>query len=409
MTAPVTEVAINGTPLNLSNVEWSVAIDHGRNDITQSPQASTAELTLYGFTGIPVQISDVLEITSYGSAPRFTGYVTDVALTHDPSNTGNTVPRMNVVAMGNLSRLGLLKVGNLGFPEETLDDRVQEILDETGLTYQANTDPYMVLLAEDPDQNRSAMDWLSDICLDTGATMCDLPDGNILFESYTRRGVGYNPATWSGVNEPWSAVTFIWSDVFEATTAAPIPVTLPANGVIFEPVWTNSVLSVVNEATVTYGDPEATITALDAPSQLVHGLRAYSWTSRLADATDAYDRVNHVITTQAVPRWAMQSVQILIGQLSSGDRALALSLIQGSRVIVQNLPQPAPATQYLGVVEGWSESYTPDGHILTLSLSDSRYSYAMAKWSDVSGSLTWGGVSLTIKWYDVVVPSDLAA
>lgn len=405
----ITEVAVNGTPLDLANVEWSIAIDHGRNDITQAPQASTAELTLYGFTGIPVEISDLLEITAYTTYPRFTGLVTDVTLTHDKSWPDGTVPRLKITAMGNLARLGLLEVGNAGYPEETLDDRVTSILDDTGITYQANVEPYMVLLAEDPDQNRSAMDWLSGICLDVGATMCDLPDGNILFESYTRRGIGYNPATWAGVTDPWSSVTYVWSDVYESVTAAPAPVVLDPDGVIWEPVWTNSVLSVVNSATVTYGDPEATITASDVPSQAVHGVRAFAWKSRLADGTDAYDRVNHIIVCQAEPRYAMQSVQILVSELGAVDQDLVLDLIQGSRVIVQNLPQPAPLTQYLGVVEGWSESYTPDGHILTLSLSDPRYSYAMATWGDIDPALLWSGVSASIQWYNVVLPSDLAA
>ena len=405
----VTEVAINGTPLNLDEVEWSIAIDHGRNDITQAPQASTAELTLYGFLTIPAEISDLLEITAYTTYPRFTGTITDVTLTHEQTWPNGTRPRLKITAMGNLARLGLLEVGNAGYPEESLDDRVTSILDDTGITYQANVEPYMVLLAEDPDQNRSALDWLSGICLDVGATMCDLPDGNILFESYTRRGVGYNPATWSGVNDPWSDVDYVWSDVYESFTAAPTPVTLDPDGVIWEPVWTNSVLSVVNSATVTYGDPEATITASDAPSQGTHGIRAFAWKSRLADMTDAYERVNHIITCQAEPRYAMQSVQILVDQLGVVDQDLVLDLIQGSRVIVQNLPQPAPLVEYLGVVEGWSESYTPDGHILTLSLSDPRYSYAMATWGDVDPALVWSGVSGSIQWYNVVLPSDLAA
>lgn len=405
----ITEVAVNGTPLNLDHVVYEIAIDHGRNDITQAPQGSTAQLTLYGFTGLPVSISDLIEITAYSTYPRFTGKITDVTLTHDPATNGSPVPRLQITAMGNLARLGLLQVGDSGYAEETLDDRVQNILDETSLTYQANTEPNMVLLAEDPDQNRSAMDWLSAICLDVGATMCDLPDGTILFESYTRRGVGYNPSTWGNVTDPWSIVSYVWSDVYQSTSTAPVPVNLDVNGVIWEPVWKNTVLSVVNSATVTYGDPQATITATDVTSQAVHDVRAFPWTSRLADPADAYDRVNHIVSTQAQPLYAMQSVQILMEQLTTGDRNLVLDLIQGSRVSVANLPQPAPLTSYMGVVEGWSESYTPGQHLLTLSLSDPRYSYAVTTWGEISISLLWSGVSGTVQWYNVVAPSDLAA
>ena len=403
--SPITAVTIAGVEHSLDGVEYVIAIDHGRNDISQAPQASSAEITLRGFDVLPAEISDSLQITAYGTHDRFTGLITDVSLTHD----ANHDPRLKITAMGTLAQLGLLEVGGAGFPEETLTDRVESILDDTGLTYTANTDPFMVLLAEDADQTRSASEWLSAICTDTGATMCDLPDGNILFESYTRRGIGYNPATFEQVNEAFSTVDYIWSDVYEAHTSTLTPVELPAGGVAWEPVWKNTVLTVVNQATVTYGDPQTKMTASDASSIAQHGLRAYAWTSRLADTTDAFDRVNHIVDTQSQPRYALQGVQVLVDELDVTTRGQVLDLIQGSRALVTGLPAPAPAPIYLGVVEGWSESYMPDGHLLTLSLSDPRFSYGMCAWSEISTVITWSTMNQTVQWFDVVLPSNLLA
>jgi hypothetical protein len=84
-----------------------------------------------------------------------------------------------------------------------------------------------------------------------------------------------------------------------------------------------------------------------------------------------------------------------------------LGLLSGSRVIVNDVPPPHPIEDYLGVVEGWSEVYTPGQHILTLSLSDPRYSYAVVQWGQVSGTLTWGTTNASVQWYNVVLPSDL--
>lgn len=409
MTA-ITEVAIDGVPLDLSIVEYSVAIDHGRNDIQSPPQASAAELVLYGTTDVDVAVSSVLTIEVDG-VPRFTGRITDPQLTHDWSPDGNYKARLRIPAMGNLSLLGLFETGDAGFAEETLTDRVQNLLDATGFTYTANTDPYMVQLPVAAGEPGPAMSWLSDLCTATGATMCDLPDGNILFESYSRRGYGYNPATFAQVTDPFSAVTYIWADVYNRVNAAPTPVTLPNNAVVWTPVWTKSILTVVNEATVTYGDtnPQSDITATDAASISTHKKRTARVTTQLADATDAYDRAHAIITAQSEPRWNLASVQIHMDSVSGATRTALLGLIQGSRVLLSNLPAPAPQPTYLGVVEGWSESHTPGGYFLTLSLSDPRYSYAMANWSEIDPALLWSGVNGSIQWYDVVLPSDLAA
>lgn len=404
----VTEVAVNGTPLDLDLVEWEVAIDHGRNDINDAPQAGTCTLTIRGFDAIPCAISDTLTVEAYGAA-RFTGTVTDLELTHDDNPNGNYVGRLRVQAMGTLSRLGLLNVGAAGYPEETLDDRVNGILTETGLTYTANVDPYMVQLAEDPSEGRAAMDWLSELCQTTGATMCDLPDGSILFESYTRRGIGYNPATWAQVAGTWAVQIGTWANITAPYTTAPVPVSLANTGVIWEPVWRNSVLTIVNDVIVEYDDPVSTMTADDATSIAAHGKRTARLSTRLADTTDAFERAAQVIRSQSEPRYDLQQIQVAVDQLSNAERTAVLGLIQGSRVQLADLPQPAPYFGYLGVVEGWSESYTPSGHTLTLSLSDPRYSYAMALWSQIDPALTWAGVDSTVAWYDVVLPTDLAA
>ena len=55
-------VYVNGTALDLDEVEYRISLTHGRNDITAAPAPSDASMTLYGFTSIPITISDVVEV-----------------------------------------------------------------------------------------------------------------------------------------------------------------------------------------------------------------------------------------------------------------------------------------------------------------------------------------------------------
>ena len=407
----ISTITLAGSTLDLDAVEYQVVVDHGRNDVSDSPQASSAQI-IYTQTGGTIigAISDILTIDAYG-VERFTGAVTDMDIVHTADTGGNPFTRTTILAMGTLSQLGYITVGAAGYAEESLESRVDNILTETGLAYTANTDPMMILLAEDPNAIDAASS-LSALCLSTGATMADLPNGQILFESYSRRGYDYNPATWAYMPDTWADLSAItYDEAYTIGTAAPIPVTLPGNGVVWEPIWRNNVLTVVNDITVSYGDlaPQDTIQETDPTSIAVHGLRAAQLTTTLADPLDASTRAGNLITAQSVPRWDLQQIQVRVDLLEAVDQAAVLALVTGDRVLVEALPQPAPDTEYLGVVEGWSETYTPVGHTLVLSLSDPRYSYAMAEWVSVDPALAWSAASPSVQWYDVVLPDDLAA
>jgi len=98
-----------------------------------------------------------------------------------------------------------------------------------------------------------------------------------------------------------------------------------------------------------------------------------------------------------------------MNELTSEERTDTLALLSGSRVIIDDLPAGSPYTQFQGIVEGWSETYVPGRHILTLSLSDPRASYQAAQWQQIDAALEWGNVRADVAWYSVVNPDDLLA
>jgi hypothetical protein len=371
-------------------------------------------MTLFGFASIPVEISDEVVIGAYGLT-RFTGRVTDVLLTHeyDPNGTVNFVARLDVTMMGNLSLLGLAFVGASGYARELLSDRVDNILTDAGVVFANNSDPLMTqeALAAEPG-GYSALDLLTALCTETGATLADLPDGNVLFESYSRRGYGYNPAHWFDLDptDTWPDIPYIWADVYDRVDAAPLTVTIPQASTAWAPTWRSTNQTILNDVTVVYGTSgNQDKTDTDPASIITHGRRAFTLTTKLHLGTDAQTRASEIVRSQSEPRYAMANVQVLMETLTEPTLSDILDLISGSRVNLDNTPQPSPIEDYVGVVEGWSETYTPGQHTLTLSLSDPRFSYLMVKWNEISPTLVWSAVDPTVQWYNVVLASDLVA
>jgi hypothetical protein len=413
-------VLVNGVALELENVEYRITVSHGRNDITAAPSPSDASMTLLGFLTIPLEVSDVVEVQAYG-VTRFTGRVTDTILTHDYNPNGPTlgvgptayIARLDVTLIGNLSLLGLKFVGEAGYSRELLDDRVENILTDAGLTFANNSDPLMTQEAlAAVDGGYSALDLLTALGTETGGTLCDLPDGAVLWESYSRRGYGYNPAHWYDIDplDTWPDIPYIWADVYDRVDTAPLTVELPHTAVAWSPTWRNTAQTILNHVTVIYGSAgNQSKTDTDAASIITHGRRAFTLTTKLHAAADAQSRASDIIRTQSEPRYAVQAIEVLMETVSEPLLSNVLDLISGSKVAIENMPQPSPIEDYTGIVEGWSETYTPGLHRLTLSLSDPRFSYQVVRWSEVSAVLTWAGVEPTVQWYNVVAAADLVA
>jgi hypothetical protein len=413
MTPPINEITIAGATVDLGVVEYQVSISHGRNDVTAQPEASDASIIVRGSTGVDAEIADTVTIEAYG-APRFTGQITDIGITHLPSPAGNPVAVTQITAMGNLSKLGLIEVGAAGYPEQDVQDRAQAILADVGLPSLNNTRPGITLEAQPPtDFAPTAYDALQDLARQIGATFSDRPNGFISFESYGLRGIVYQEGAWGGQQFPWDNYdpALEWGDLPTGTTVPEQAYFVPSAGVTFTPSWSAQLQPVINTVNVSYGsnDPQDTVTASDSGSIAAYGRREFTLETQIKSSLDATDRAQSIITAQAVPLYQLEAISVLVHLLGSTDRDELLALVEGRRVIVSDLPQPGPFTQFQGIVEGWAETYTPGQHILTLSISDPRYSFQVATWAEVDPALEWGDVDPAVQWYNVITPEDLAA
>ena len=404
MTSPITHIIVGGVTLNLDNVEYQVSVTHGRNDISSQPEASTAVIAIRGSEGLDIALSDLMDINAW-STTRFTGEVTDISITHL-----STVPPTaitTVTAVGNLSNLGSRITGTAGYSSETVYSRAEEILTDSGESYLNGGTSSLELFAVSAGNAvpQTCLDGLQALAEWSGGTYFDTPTGYVVFESYGSRGLTAFAGAWSALANPWSFYEQAW-DSFPTSFAA---ISLPANGIIYTPSWNQNQSSIINDASVTHGDPASYHQATDATSIALYGRRALTLETGLKATGDATTRASEILLSQALPLWSLGNISIYVDQLTETDRNLVLNLISGSTVVIANLPAPAPFEQFLGIVEGWSESYTPGQHILTLSISDPRYSFQTVTWGEVSATLTWGAVDPAIIWYNVVTSDDLLA
>lgn len=400
----INKITLAGVDLDLDDVEYQVQIQHGRPDVTSAPQASNAQIVIRGSVGVNAEIADTLVIEAY-NIRRFTGEISDISITHLSSNP--PVALTTIIAMGNLSKVGFVTVGESGWAHQTVSQRVSDVLDATGLTYLNGADTTVELhqVTGDNIQATDALAYLGTIAEWTGATYYDDPKGRIVFESYGNRGI-------TSFNGVWSSQTNTWADADGAWGDYPVDMSsieIPPNTVIFTPRWSRTRQTIINEITVlSYNDSHETIQT-DSASVSAYGLKQYRLPTQIRYEADIIDRAGKIITAQANPLWSIGEVSILFHNLEPGDRAALLELVSGMSVILRDLPQPAPLGQFVGIVEGWTDTYTPGQHTLTLSISDPRYSFETVTWAGVDPALEWGDVPADLQWFEIITGSDLAA
>jgi hypothetical protein len=405
MTSPITLVEIAGVALDLSDVEYTVNVQHGRNGVTNQPEASTAQITIRGTSGVTAKMSDPVIIQAYGF-DRFTGEISDLRITHlstDPPTAVTTV-----IAMGNLAKLGLRETTDTSYPHETVRDRAEKILADGGLTFLNGGNDVLELHSLNSSQTelKPVLDALNELAEWSGATYFDTPEGLISFESYGTRGLTAFASTWQSLVQPWTYYSQTW-DSFPTTIAT---YTFPSSGVIWSPTWTQTLEALINDVTVTYGSTGQNEEQSDDSTSIgLYGRRAYRLDTRLRNSGDASSRAGSILTAQANPLWNMGQISVYVDLLGTTDRDRVLALINGATVTVPNLPEPALYSSFQGIVEGWGETYTPGQHIITFTISDPRYSYQTVPWNLVDGALEWGDVNPTVAWYNVVNADDLLA
>lgn len=399
----IAAILVNGQPLDLAEVEYDVRVTHARDSIKSPPQPSTAQITIRGPVGVALEVSDELRIGAYTGTCRFRGTITDLRV--DTLSTTPPLPVTTVTAIGFLSKLGYLTTGEDPYPRETVRARVDRVMADAGLDYLNAADATLELKQNNDPDIQPKLGYLSTLAEWSGGTFFDDCRGRVIFEDYGNRGVAGNAGIWENLPEPWSFYTTAWS-TFPANNGAQH---LPGHAIAWTPSWTKNLQTLLNDIEIEYGSQQAIYQLQDNGSITQYGRRKFDLATELHSLTGATDRAAQILAAQAQPLWNLGQVSILMDRLTNEERDTALSLLSGNRIIIDDLPAGGPYLQFQGIVEGWSETFTPESHVLTLSLSDPRYSYQVVTWGEIDPTLEWGQVDPTIQFYNVVVADDLLA
>lgn len=408
MSTTITRVAIDGTDLPFGSVVYALSITHGRSLITDGPQSATCDLTLYGDAIPDIDLSAPVVVEAYGQ-PRFTGIVTDLAPVQD-ATTGRQF--LAVTCLGPVADLALVPVTPTSWPAETSGARAERILIAAGVTSYRVSGEFDVLALT--AKTSSALDLLSALAESTGAAVYTAPDGTVVFQDLLARRQTYVPDVWNTTAGTWSAQSGTWEE--QTSKAVADPVVIPLAAIAWQPTLAKHRGNIVNRVSVEYGTgtPRPVVTEDDAVSQAIHQVRPVSISTQLATLAGATQRAENMLERLSYPRWELGGVQVMMHELGTSDRDLVLALECGSRAIINGLPDSYPVRNWMGVVEGWGETYSSDEygneyHYLTLALSDPAASYASLTWDEVTTGKTWNTIRAGLIWADATANEALTA
>ncbi len=406
----ITSITIGATAVALKDIEYAIQVTHGRSSVTDAPNASTASLTFIGRDELMpsgVAVAQMLNIKAHGK-DRFTGRITDLTVTHIEDGFA----RIQIQAIGKVSRLGTKTVGFDSYPQENAHGRALSIMQVSGEDYRVEGG-YDIELNARTLNDENILQLLSEIADDCGAAIIDTPDGKILVQFYDSRGSNDYYEKWEDQgNSKWSQQTLRWVDRQAISPTAGTPLPLEADTVIYEPIWRTGSSAIINKVTLGY-DGGNVYTVQDTGSQTDYGLRTLSRDTEIHDLASATLRAGQLLNRQSQPRWSMGQVEIVMDFVTDTikrDKLLALTC--GNRVVIDSLPKPSPYSTWVGVVEGWGETYTgyqngEGTHRLTLALSDPFASYAGITWNAVPITYKWNTINTSVIWANAITQENL--
>lgn len=407
----ITTVTVAGQPLDPCHVLAQVTVVHGRTGFGEQGQPSSATIQVKVPIGSMPSWRGGDTITLDGPTGRlFAGRIVERSLSH-----GDGYGLFTVTCAGPLAALGIRKIGDIPWPQETGVQRAHRILTAAAVPYEVQGATDLQVLARDVDAQPAA-GLLDDLAADTAAAVFDTPTGAVVYQALSGRSRPVVPFMWDDFDE---ALT--WDDCDPALTwdgdppsigqwpspTSTFPVVLPCDAVVWEPEWRSSESTVINHVRIGYGpgDPQATVEAQDAASIDQHGPRYLYLGTQLAGSADATSRMTGILTTQAEGRWQIGDVIIALDLLDPATHTAVLRLVCGDHVTLQGLPQPAPATDWTGIVEGWTYTQWADRGVLheqmTLTLSDPLLSLAVMTWADYPSLYEWQDHPAVITWDDL--------
>jgi len=384
-------VTIGGTQLQNVTLE-DATIEYGRRDPgeTVQPPVCTLRLLTDNGTNIWSSITDLAEMTldvdtesgyvdTYADVyagqtfRRFTGHV--IAKAYDPLTQICTV-----TLVGNMEKLARQLAKTSTYSAQTDVQRATTILGASGLTYAIDGAFAVNLFAIAAADPTPALSYLADIASWGGALLYETTDGVIRYRTPNAL------ASVVGAFPP-DAVALMGSTMTRETG------------------------DVANTITVTYGtaSPQAIYTGTNAGSVTSYGARGKTFTTELANATDAQALANVQLANYAYPAWSMPNVEVMVDMMRIEDAAVVLNYAIGDIVTVTDLPADAPLQSYTSTILGWSERLGKSYWTTDFHLASEGWTQSAIKWSDIptGAGKKWSNVTAGVSWNEALTLSRI--
>lgn len=386
-------------------------ISSGRKDINAPTEAGYCNLNLILLDNqsfdFDVNTSITIEVKkSNGSyVGLFGGRISDVATQVNSAGSSAVVTRMNITALGALSKLQrAIFDGTLA---EGLDGaQILDLLDD--------------LLLNSWNELPAAETWASyDPATQTWQGAENIGLGEIDAGDYTLRSRQISNQFIAGVAQSIasSAGGYLYEDANGNINYADQShrqdylvangyTDLDARNALFAGISSLSRQGdIVNKLTIAHGTNFSNShTSQDLTSQGIYGLYAEAFDSYIKNSADVTNFANQIIKLRAYPRARFQSITfpIHITAIDDVTRDALLQIFMGLPIRITNLPGNITDGQFEGFVEGWTFRSSNNGLFLTITASPTAYNAVAQQWAQVTATEAWNTIMNTLKWEDAI-------
>lgn len=405
---PDAVVKINGTAVTNYTLE-GVSISMGRETIDQQSQAGYARISFKDYPQTSVAINDtvVVQIKNYSGTlvTIYTGYVTDVQASVLDAGGTNLVYVTDIICTGALSKLANKEVNSAGYSEEQDGTRMLNVVTEAFGTKWSQLPTTQIWT------DYTTETW-NDL-LGVTTTYIDTPGTYTLYAATAELTNGYDYAAVvadSGQGQLYERTdgNLGYSDQNARSTNVTANgfTNIPKNHILADGIAVlTSRNNLINDAIISYGNPEATSETIDATSIDLYGKIAATTTTYLKNSSDADTYGARQVLLNAYPNPVISGIGIQIDAPTMSSTLLdaLVNVFFGMPISMTDIPSLLYPTDFFGYVEGWNWTINRFTARLDLNVSDFAYSAVPVAWEDVYISETWDTLDPDLKWQDALL------
>ena len=408
---PIWRVTIGGVQYQTA-ILANLTITSGRTNIYEQAQAGYTNLELINLnqSNVTIEINDALTIELQDSTatyvPIFGGSVVDVAISVAEVGSVDYAQRINIIALGALSRLPKALTDGV-LPHDFDGDQIYTILSEVLFAQWQQVPAALTWATYDPTTQWQDAE-------NTGLGEIDRPGNYELAQRTSDRIDVYSlvaALASSGLGYLYESSTgqIGYADSTHRTNYLALNgyVDLTANHALASGLSIQSRTGDVrNNITIKYGQNSTNETSdTDTDSIQLYGQLSQIFTTTLRHLHDAEDQAAFYLELRAYPRFNFKNItyELTNPELDDADRDDLINVFMGMPVNIADLPLNMNSGDYLGFVEGWTFSARYNQVSVSMILSPISFSLQAMRWNDVPITEQWNTTNPTLDWISATI------